>query len=70
MDTSQSEDVRAGEGSMLARVLLVAGTVVGFAVLALLMSGTANAAESSSPDHPGRPGLLSAVGKPLRGTLE
>ncbi|MEV6446444.1 hypothetical protein [Amycolatopsis sp. NPDC051716] len=70
MDTSQSEDIRVGEGSILARVLLVAGTLVGFAVLALLMSDTAHAAESSSPDHPDRPGLLSAVGKPLRGALE
>ncbi|WP_146073606.1 hypothetical protein [Amycolatopsis sp. CA-126428] len=70
MDTSQSEDVRVGDGLILARVLLVAGTLVGFAVLALLMSGTANASESSSPDHPDPPGLLSAVGKPLRGALE
>ncbi|MDQ7810839.1 hypothetical protein Q5425_44555 [Amycolatopsis sp. A133] len=70
MNTSQSEDVQVGESSMVARMLLVAGVLVGLAVLALLMSGTADAAESSSPDRTDRPGLLSAIGKPLRGTIE
>ncbi|MFJ7216574.1 hypothetical protein [Amycolatopsis sp. NPDC098790] len=61
MDTSQYEDT--SDRSVLARVVLMAGALVGFGFLAVLLSGTANAAERS----PEPPGLLSEVGKPLKG---
>ncbi len=70
MNSSQFEDERDVGRSALTRVLLVAGTLVGFAVLAVLMSGTASAAERPSPEHPDRPGLLSAAEQPLRAVIE
>ncbi|MEV7045201.1 hypothetical protein [Amycolatopsis sp. NPDC051061] len=70
MNSSQFEDERDVGRSALARVLLVAGALVGFAVLAVLKSGTANAAERSSPEHPDRPGLLSAAEQPLRAAVQ
>lgn len=69
MNTSPFETVPADERSVLVRVLVVAGTLVGFGVLAVLLSGTANASERS-PDRPDRPGLLSAAGKPLQSTVK
>lgn len=69
MNTSQFDTVPADERSVLARVLVVAGTLVGFGVLAVLLSGTANASERS-PDQPDRPGLLSVAGKPLQNAVK
>jgi hypothetical protein len=70
MDSSQIEDEQGAGRSALARVLLVAGALVGFTVLAVLLSGTANAAEKPSPGQPDRPGLLSAAEQPLRAVVK
>jgi len=66
MDTSQSDDTLVGHPLVL-RVLVVAGALFGFTVLALLMSGAAHASEGAPP--PARPGLLDHVGDAVHSGL-
>ncbi len=61
MDTSQS-DAAAVHKSVIARWLIVAGAVVGFAVLALVLSGRADAAERDVPAAPDQSGVLGSIG--------
>ncbi|WP_410625810.1 hypothetical protein [Amycolatopsis sp. cmx-8-4] len=67
MDTSLTDTTPAPHPFVL-RMLILAGALFGFTVLALLVSGTANAAEGSPP--PDRPGLLDQAGQTVHGVLE
>ncbi|MFI6302888.1 hypothetical protein ACIBCH_13530 [Amycolatopsis thailandensis] len=59
MSTSQSPAIPGEGGTVLARVLVMAGTVVGFAVLAVLLAGKADAADRSA--EPGDHGVLGTI---------
>ncbi|MFB9924120.1 hypothetical protein ACFORO_10040 [Amycolatopsis halotolerans] len=59
MDTSLTDDTSVRHPLAL-RVLVVAGALFGFTLLALAVSGAANASEGSPP--PARPGVLDQVG--------
>ncbi|MET8846040.1 hypothetical protein [Amycolatopsis sp. NPDC004625] len=67
MDTSQTDFVLVRHPVLL-RVLVVAGALFGFTLLALAVSGAAGASEGSPP--PGRPGLLEGTGHTVHGVLE
>ncbi|MEU0796211.1 hypothetical protein ABZ342_39640 [Amycolatopsis sp. NPDC005961] len=66
MDTSLTNDTSAGH-SLLLRVLVVAGALFGFTLLALAVSGAADASEGAPPD---RPGLLGRAGQAAHHVLE
>lgn len=67
MDTSQTDDALVRHPVVL-RVLVVAGALFGFTVLALLASGAAHASEGSPP--PDRPGLLDRTGDTVHDALK
>lgn len=67
MDTSLADDTSAG-CSVLLRVLVVVGALVGFTPLAVAVAGAANASEGSPP--PNRPGLLDRVGGAAHSVLK
>ncbi|MBB4689172.1 hypothetical protein [Amycolatopsis jiangsuensis] len=67
MDTSLSDDGPARHPVLL-RMLVVAGTLFGFTLLALLASHTADASERPRP--PDRPGALAGTGQALHDVLE
>ncbi|MCR6489644.1 hypothetical protein M8542_43200 [Amycolatopsis sp. OK19-0408] len=66
MDTSLTDDTLARH-PLLLRVLVVAGALFGFTLLALAVSESADASEGSPPD---RPGLLEHVGSTAHGVLK
>ncbi|VVJ17704.1 Uncharacterised protein [Amycolatopsis camponoti] len=66
MDTSLTNDASAGH-SLLLRVLVVAGALFGFTLLALAVSGAADASEGAPP---ARPGLLGRAGHAAHHVLE
>ncbi|MEU7785490.1 hypothetical protein [Amycolatopsis sp. NPDC049159] len=66
MDTSLTDDAPTGQ-PLLLRMLVVAGALFGFALLALAVSGAADASEGSPPD---RPGLLDHVGSTAHSVLK
>ncbi|WP_290056106.1 hypothetical protein [Amycolatopsis solani] len=66
MDTSLTDDTPVGHPVVL-RVLVVAGALFGFTLLALAVSGAANASEGSPPD---RPGVLSRAGSTAHDLLK
>lgn len=71
MNTSQLQATPDADTSVLLRVLVVAGALVGFAVLSLLMSGAANAeSRAPSPAGPDRPGVLGQVVHDVAGQAE
>ncbi|WP_410574794.1 hypothetical protein [Amycolatopsis sp. cmx-4-61] len=67
MDTSQT-DYALVRHPVVLRVLVVAGALFGFTLLALAVSGAADASEGSPP--PGRPGLLDRTGHTVHGVLK
>ncbi|MET8999245.1 hypothetical protein [Amycolatopsis sp. NPDC004169] len=67
MDTSRTDDTPV-EHPLVLRVLVVAGALFGFTLLALAVSGAANASEGSPP--PDRPGLLGGVGSAMHDVLK
>ncbi len=67
MDTSQTDHALAGHPLAL-RMLVVVGALFGFTLLALAVSGAADASEGSPP--PDRPGLLDQVGHTVQGALK
>ncbi|MEU8635504.1 hypothetical protein AB0C38_25355 [Amycolatopsis sp. NPDC048633] len=67
MDTSQTDSALVRHPLVL-RVLVVAGALFGFTLLALAVSGAANASEGSPP--PDRSGLLDRAGQTVHGVLE
>ncbi|MEA5363879.1 hypothetical protein VA596_30395 [Amycolatopsis sp., V23-08] len=64
MDTSQT-DYALVRHPLVLRVLVVAGALFGFTLLALAVSGAADASEGSPP-----PGLLDGAGQTVHGVLE
>ncbi|MCR6490837.1 hypothetical protein M8542_49450 [Amycolatopsis sp. OK19-0408] len=68
MDTSLTDDTPVGH-PLVIRVLVVAGALFGFTLLAMAMSGAANASEGSPPP-PDRPGLLGGVGSTTHDVLK
>lgn len=66
MDTSLTDDTPAGHPLVL-RLLVVAGALFGFTLLALAVSGAADASEGAPPD---RPGLLDRAGDSVHGVLK
>ncbi|WP_410597496.1 hypothetical protein [Amycolatopsis sp. lyj-23] len=67
MDTSQT-DYALVRRPVILRVLVVAGALFGFALLALAVSGAADASEGSPP--PDQPGLLDSTGHIVHGVLK
>ncbi|WP_284740422.1 hypothetical protein [Amycolatopsis sp. RTGN1] len=67
MDTSLTEHVLARHPLVL-RVVLVAGALFGFTLLAITWSGAADASERTGP--PGRPALLDRVGDTVHDALQ
>ncbi|WP_328617740.1 hypothetical protein OHS18_17345 [Amycolatopsis sp. NBC_00355] len=67
MDTSQKDYVLV-DHPLLLRVLVVAGALFGFTLVALAVSGAADASEGSPP--PDRPGLLDGAGQTVHGVLK
>ncbi|GLY44467.1 hypothetical protein Amsp01_104900 [Amycolatopsis sp. NBRC 101858] len=66
MDTSLTDDTLVRHPVVL-RVLVVAGALFGFTLLALAVSAAADASEGPPPD---RPGLLDHVGSTVHGVLK
>ncbi|UOX88433.1 hypothetical protein MUY14_43290 [Amycolatopsis sp. FBCC-B4732] len=66
MDTSLTDDAPTGQ-PLLLRMLVVAGALFGFTLLAMAVSGTAHASEGPPPD---RPGLLDHIGSTAHGVLK
>ncbi len=67
MDTSLTDDASAVR-SVLIRVLVVPGALFGFTLLAVAVSGAANASEGSPP--PDRLGLLGQIGGAAHSVLK
>ncbi|MEV7551889.1 hypothetical protein AB0N89_19880 [Amycolatopsis sp. NPDC089917] len=59
MNTSPSPAIPGEGGTALARVLVMAGAVIGFAVLAVLLAGRADATDRSA--EPGDHGILGTI---------
>ncbi|WP_410586334.1 hypothetical protein [Amycolatopsis sp. lyj-23] len=67
MDTSLTDDASIGPPRML-RLLVLAGALFGFSLLAMALSGTAHASDGAPP--PERPGLLDRAGDTAHGLLK
>ncbi|SFQ54053.1 hypothetical protein [Amycolatopsis rubida] len=67
MNTSLTDDSPAGQ-PLLLRLLVVTGALFGFTLLALAVSGAADASEGSPP--PDRPGLLDRAGNTVHEVLK